>query len=192
MAIYTNSFKWIGILGREKPPVPTTHWDADTVTVRQPSSPALPSSEPIVVEQPCLPFWRTDTSPLQLLLLPRRASSASSHSPPPNLTKQTRIGYDFGSKEVFVDRTRSGNVTFDATFPKVYCAPLPEVDQEGMVSLRIFLDCSSVELFAGEGVTSLTARVFPTEDTREMYLFSEKTDTEKVSLHVQNVASVWN
>ncbi|KAE8392567.1 glycosyl hydrolase [Aspergillus alliaceus] len=109
----------------------------------------------------------------------------------PDLTKQTRIGYDFGSKEVFVDRTRSGNVTFDATFPELYRAPLPEVDQEGMVSLRIFLDCSSVELFAGEGVTSLTARVFPTEDAREMYLFSEKADTEKVSLHVRNVASVW-
>ncbi|KAE8392566.1 hypothetical protein BDV23DRAFT_181496 [Aspergillus alliaceus] len=55
MAIYTKSFKWIGILGGEKPPVPTTHWDADTVTVRQPSSPAPPSSEPIVVEQPAIP-----------------------------------------------------------------------------------------------------------------------------------------
>lgn len=34
----------------------------------------------------------------------------------PDLTEQTQVGYDFGTKEVFVDRKWSGNVTFGATF----------------------------------------------------------------------------
>ncbi|KAL5042225.1 glycosyl hydrolase [Aspergillus fruticulosus] len=72
----------------------------------------------------------------------------------PDLTEQTQVGYDFGTKEVFVDRKRSGNVTFDATFSEVYHAPLLEADQDGTASLRIFLDWSSVELFAGQGKTS--------------------------------------
>ncbi|GKZ25818.1 hypothetical protein AbraIFM66951_000781 [Aspergillus brasiliensis] len=108
-----------------------------------------------------------------------------------NLTEQTQIGYDFGTKEVFINRIRSGNVTFDATFPEVYHAPLLEAHHDGMVSLRIFLDWSSVEVFAGHGETSLTARVFPTEEARGLYVFSEEADTEKVSIRVRPVASVW-
>ncbi|KAL3254878.1 hypothetical protein ABHI18_008672, partial [Aspergillus niger] len=103
----------------------------------------------------------------------------------------TQIGYDFGTKEVFVNRIRSGNVTFDATFPEVYNAPLLEADHDGMVSLRIFLDWSSVEVLAGQGEASLTARVFPTEDARGLYLFSEGVDTEEVSIRIRNVTSVW-
>ncbi|KAL3247022.1 hypothetical protein ABHI18_012546, partial [Aspergillus niger] len=103
----------------------------------------------------------------------------------------TQIGYDFGTKEVFVNRIRSGNVTFDATFPEVYNAPLLEADHDGMVSLRIFLDWSSVEVFAGHGETSLTARVFPTEEATGLYVFSEEVDTEDVSIRVQTVTSVW-
>lgn len=110
----------------------------------------------------------------------------------PELTEQTQIGYDFGTKEVFVDRTRSGNVTFDSTFPEVYRAPLFEADQNGTVSLHIFLDWSSVELFAGQGETSLTARVFPTENAKGLYLFSEGVDTREVGIRVRNVTSVWN
>ncbi|KAL4986801.1 glycosyl hydrolase [Aspergillus falconensis] len=90
----------------------------------------------------------------------------------PDLTEQTQVGYDFGTKEVFVDRKRSGDATFDATFSEVYHAPLLEADQDGTVSLRIFLDWSSVEL--------------------GLYLFSQGANTEEVSIRVRNVTSVWN
>lgn len=32
--------------------------------------------------------------------------------------------YDFGTKRMFVDRTKSGNVGFDGTFANTYYAPL--------------------------------------------------------------------
>ncbi|GKZ25819.1 hypothetical protein AbraCBS73388_001630 [Aspergillus brasiliensis] len=55
MAIYTSFLKWIGLSGGKEPPAITTTWDAETVTVRQPSSPAPPSSsEPIVDQQPAV------------------------------------------------------------------------------------------------------------------------------------------
>ena len=36
----------------------------------------------------------------------------------------TRIGYDTTTQTVFIDRTRSGDVTFDPTFGGVQSAPL--------------------------------------------------------------------
>ncbi|KAM3073443.1 hypothetical protein ACMFMF_006649 [Clarireedia jacksonii] len=56
-----------------------------------------------------------------------------------DLEQQTQVGYDFATKRFFVDRTKSGNVSFDATFPNIYYAPLaPEIG--GKITLRILLD----------------------------------------------------
>ena len=45
--------------------------------------------------------------------------------------------------------------------------------QDGILSLRIFVDKSSVEVFAGSGEIVMTARIYPDQNSRGISLFSE-------------------
>ena len=73
--------------------------------------------------------------------------------------QQTQIGYDATTHEVYIDRTKSGDVSFDPTFASVQRAPLPL--DHGLVRLRILVDTSSVEVFADQGQVVLTDQIFP-------------------------------
>jgi len=105
--------------------------------------------------------------------------------------QQTRVGYNFASKEIFVDRTESGDVTFDKTFASVYHAPLTP-NSHGIVRLRILVDWSSVEVFGGEGEATLTAQIFPSRNATFAQLFSNGGSTKNVELGIHKVSSVWN
>ncbi|KAL5050165.1 hypothetical protein BDW71DRAFT_174897 [Aspergillus fruticulosus] len=107
-----------------------------------------------------------------------------------NFTTQTLIGYDFATKHIFVDRRASGNTSFDETFASVYRAPLDPAD-DGTVTLKIFADWSSVEVFGGQGETTLTAQVFPPEGATYARLFARDAGVENVLLNVSEVGSVW-
>jgi sucrose-6-phosphate hydrolase SacC (GH32 family) len=101
----------------------------------------------------------------------------------------TRIGYDFKTAQMFVDRTASGDSSFNALFEGVYYAPL-SADSKGLVTIRVLLDWSSVEVFGGQGESTITAQIFPAEGHVKTKLFVEG-DVEKVSLNVKPVKSVW-
>ncbi|KAJ5853789.1 hypothetical protein N7534_006332 [Penicillium rubens] len=107
-----------------------------------------------------------------------------------DFTEQTLVGYDFVKKQVFVDRTKSGDVSFDNTFASVYRGPLA-AGVDGMVNLSIFVDRSSVEVSGGQGETTLTAQIFPRRDALNAKLLSTGGATESVKLDIFNVASTW-
>lgn len=95
----------------------------------------------------------------------------------------------FATAQMFVDRTASGDSTFNALFPGVYYAPL-SADSKGQVKIRILLDWSSVEVFGGQGESTITAQIFPSAENVGTDLFAEG-DVEKVSLNVRQVKSIW-
>ena len=64
--------------------------------------------------------------------------------------EKTVIGYDVDRGGVYVDRTKSGEVGFSASFPSTEFAPL-KLRARGTVKLRILVDRSSVEVFADNG-----------------------------------------
>ncbi|KAJ5203507.1 exoinulinase [Penicillium cf. viridicatum] len=108
-----------------------------------------------------------------------------------DFTEQTLVGYDFVNKQVFIDRTKSGDVSFDNTFSSVYRGPLA-AGVDGNVSLSIFVDRSSVEVFGGQGETTLTAQIFPSRDAVNAKLVSTGGATKGVKLDIFNIASTWN
>lgn len=69
--------------------------------------------------------------------------------------------YDNAAHTVSFDRRRSGLVDFSEGFPAVTVSPTFE--ENGKVSLRIFVDRSSIELFGNDGRFVMTNLVFPTE-----------------------------
>jgi levanase len=89
-----------------------------------------------------------------------------------NGSSSTAVGYDAATKEVYVDRANSGNVGFHPLFASVDSAPV-SVDAQGNVTLRIYVDRSSVEVFAQGGLRTITDQVFPADGAKEVALFAE-------------------
>ena len=72
--------------------------------------------------------------------------------------EETLVGFTADPAEVYVDRTKSGQVDFHETFAGRHSARLEPVD--GRVKLRILVDRSVVEVFGGDGRAVITDRVF--------------------------------
>ncbi|WP_461097243.1 glycoside hydrolase family 32 protein [Spirosoma luteolum] len=86
-----------------------------------------------------------------------------------NKNHETVVGYDPVKQQVYVDRTRSGQVAFKSEFPGRFTAPVKP--QNGRVSLQIWVDRSSVEVFANDGEATLTNQIFPAPDSRGIQFF---------------------
>jgi fructan beta-fructosidase len=71
----------------------------------------------------------------------------------------TSIVYRAEPGAVTVDRTTSGHVDFHEAFPGTYTAPL-EIE-DGAIDLHVYVDRSSLEVFAGDGRVVLTQQIFP-------------------------------
>ncbi|WP_105973865.1 GH32 C-terminal domain-containing protein [Streptomyces geranii] len=89
--------------------------------------------------------------------------------------EETVIGYDTTTQELYVDRTHSGAVDFNATFPGVQTAPLKA--ENGKVKLRILVDWSSVEVFGGNGEAVITDQIFPDPASQGVQIFAENGST---------------
>ncbi|WP_198144580.1 glycoside hydrolase family 32 protein [Parafrankia sp. EUN1f] len=103
--------------------------------------------------------------------------------------QQTQIGYDTTTGELYIDRTTSGDVTFDATFPGVHRAPLAL--QHGKLKLHIIVDASSVEVFAGDGQVTLTDQIFPDPSSTGLSIFADKGSAKVDSFTAWRLASGW-
>lgn len=84
---------------------------------------------------------------------------------------EVRVGYDARAGVVFVDRRRGG--AFDAEgFAARHVAPVAARD--GVVTLRIFLDRSSIEVFAQGGTRVITDLLFPEAPLSGVALYAEQ------------------
>ena len=103
--------------------------------------------------------------------------------------QRTVIGYDTFRGGVYVDRTQSGNVSFNATFPSVEFAPLKV--RNGVVKLRILVDRSSVEVFADRGQRTITDQIFPDRDSKAIQVFSTGGRAQLQKLTIWQLKSIW-
>lgn len=66
--------------------------------------------------------------------------------------------------------------------------PLPEGD---ILSLRIFIDRSSLEIFVNQGEACLTSRIYPTAGDRRLSLFAEGGRAQFEPITGWQLASIW-
>ena len=102
---------------------------------------------------------------------------------------RTVIGYDVASGQLYLDRTQSGDVSFNASFPSVERVAVPIRD--GKVSLQIYVDWSSVEIFADGGRVAITDQIFPSTSSDGIQLFSTGGQAVVENLKVSAIPSVW-
>src|SRR5579864_1449161 len=103
-------------------------------------------------------------------------------------TEETVLGVTPATREVFVDRTRSGQVTFAPEFPGRHNAVLR---QSSRVELHLFLDRSSVEVFVNDGEEILTDRIYPSPGSDGIELYSDGRKGKVLSLTIWKLRSVW-
>jgi fructan beta-fructosidase len=98
------------------------------------------------------------------------------------------LGYDAGSKKYFIDRSHSGNSDFYPDFARVHSAPSP--DSKDTIDLLIYLDHSSVELFADQGSTVMTDIFFPDTPFSQVELISS-TGVIPVHFEITTLKGIW-
>jgi fructan beta-fructosidase len=103
--------------------------------------------------------------------------------------EETMIGIDPRAGRLFVDRTRSGQVGFHPEFSRRHTAPLRVKD--GRVTLHVFVDWSSVEVFAADGEVVLTDQIFPSPASDGVALYARGGTARLVSLEAWPLASIW-
>jgi fructan beta-fructosidase len=101
---------------------------------------------------------------------------------------ETLVGLDAVHGEVFVDRTRSGEVSFSKDFPGRHAARL---EKNAGVKLHVFVDRSSVEVFANDGERVLSDRIYPPPGSEGIELYTKGTGGTIISFTMWELESVW-
>ena len=99
------------------------------------------------------------------------------------------IGYDVAEGRVFLDRRKSGDVSFSDVFAREFTAPLVARGDE--IKFHVFVDQSSVEVFVNDGQAVLTAQIFPDPRSTGVELFSTGGEIYLKRFTAWELASIW-
>ncbi|MFC0216741.1 GH32 C-terminal domain-containing protein [Paenibacillus chartarius] len=106
--------------------------------------------------------------------------------------QETAVSYDAAAEKLSLDRTRSGSTAFEKGFAEVMTAPLRL--KEGKLKLRMFVDESSIEVFANDGEAVMSAIVFPDPTSSGLELTADAPEAGGVILNEAQyypLRSVW-
>lgn len=95
------------------------------------------------------------------------------------------IKYDAAAHTLSFDRRESGVVDFSQDFPAVTVSPTFE--NENRVSLRVFIDRSSIEVFGNDGKFVMTNLVFPTKPYSTLSMSSQGGDAKIENLKIYSI-----
>lgn len=102
-----------------------------------------------------------------------------------NAGEYVTLKYDSSEHTLSFDRRNSGTVDFSQDFPAVTVAPT--FDNGKKVSLRIFIDKSSMEVFGNNGKFVMTNLVFPTDPYSSISVNAVKGSAKIESLKVYSI-----
>ena len=77
------------------------------------------------------------------------------------LNEKVVVGYSKDKNQFFLDRRNAGKTDFHKNFASIHYAPRLSSSDE--ISLSIYLDLASIEVFADKGLSVLTSVLFPNE-----------------------------
>ena len=100
--------------------------------------------------------------------------------------EETVFGYNAQTQEIFLDRRRSGDITFSDIFAAVHRVAL--VPEEGKIRLHIFVDSCSVEVFANDGKIVISDLIFPQSQDRHIEFYAHDGNVQLNKVDVWNLA----
>jgi fructan beta-fructosidase len=99
------------------------------------------------------------------------------------------LGFDPVTSNIYIDRRYSGTTQFSSNFPKVVYAPVALKDTS--ISLHIFVDQSSLEVFVNDGEIVLSSLMFPDTKSVGIETFSDKGNVAISSFSAWDLTSIW-
>ena len=99
--------------------------------------------------------------------------------------EKVTMTYDPAKSSLSFDRRQSGITDFSQDFPAVTAAPT--FNDGGRLSLRIFIDRSSIEVFESHGRFVMTNLVFPTSPYTQMTVSSDGGDARISDLKIYSI-----
>jgi fructan beta-fructosidase len=103
------------------------------------------------------------------------------------------IGYNHAKKTYYIDRSKSGNVTFasaDKGFAQVASAPRLATGTTQEITLLV--DAASVELFADGGLTCMTSIFFSKEPLTELVALQAEGSLTLPQVELAGMKSIWD
>ena len=97
------------------------------------------------------------------------------------------LGFD--TDHFFIDRTNSGVSDFSDVFAARHTAPVEEVLEE--VHLTLYIDHSSIELFANEGRWVMTDIIFPSEPYNTISLEASGAPVQLIEGSITEINGIW-
>lgn len=101
-----------------------------------------------------------------------------------------RVGFDIKKQLYFSDRTKAGNHSFSDKFG-IAVHTAPRLIKSKHIKLHLFVDASSVELFADDGFVCITDLLFPSMSFDKVELVSEGGKVKLISTAVYSLNSIW-
>ncbi|MEX6687337.1 glycoside hydrolase family 32 protein [Danxiaibacter flavus] len=98
------------------------------------------------------------------------------------------IGYEKSSNQFFIDRSKSGETNFEQSFGNKQIAP--RIATSAKSSITLYIDVSSVELFADNGLTVMTSIMFPSKPY-DSFLIESGAKMTIQNLSVDELKSIW-
>jgi len=89
-----------------------------------------------------------------------------------DVNESFKIRYDHSSNLFIADRSNAGNSSFSPDFAGLHFAPRTKIENESTLQLHLFVDNSSIEVFADGGATIITDIFFPSKPFDSVRLFS--------------------
>ncbi|WP_052144536.1 glycoside hydrolase family 32 protein [Halalkalibacter okhensis] len=101
----------------------------------------------------------------------------------------TDITFHLKESEWGIDRTNSGLVDFSAAFPSEDAASL--VADQGVQTVKVYLDTASLEVFLNDGESVMTDIIFPTENDVSIQLFAANGEVVFQKVTVTELKGIW-
>lgn len=100
----------------------------------------------------------------------------------------TIVGYRRQDQELFVDRSHSGDTAFHEEFARKHTVKLKQTNDR--LRLHIWVDKSSIEVFAADGEAVMTDLIFPGESDTGLDIYSRGGTTELLSLEIYDLKAI--
>ncbi|MBI0578649.1 GH32 C-terminal domain-containing protein [Neobacillus cucumis] len=104
--------------------------------------------------------------------------------------QKTVVGYKPADNQIFVDRAKSGETDFSSLFSTLHEAPLKPENKR--IKMNIFVDDSSIEVFANDGKVVLSDVIFPDPSRSSMNFYTKGGEVKVISLKVHPLENIWN
>jgi len=105
--------------------------------------------------------------------------------------KYFMMGYAETTQELYIDRSRSGDTSFNPAFGSWLKTSVRLPENNNKIKLHVIFDKSIIEIFSDKGQVVITEQLFPQEKNNGIEIFSKNGKTVFDSIKVWPLKSAW-